>query len=64
MGVPVQVSFTGTAIKQLYRSLLVCTGKNAQLYSGGPTLPLLQVSLQSDHSKCTIWNVSGGSSCV
>ena len=33
MGVPVQVSFTGTAVKQLYRSLPVCTGKNAQLYS-------------------------------
>ena len=33
MGVPVQVSFTGTVVKQLYRSLPVCTSKNAQLYS-------------------------------
>ena len=32
---------------------MVCT------LSGGPTLPFLQVSLQSDHSKCTIWNASG-----
>ena len=32
---------------------MVCT------LSIGPTLPLLQVSLQSEHSKCTIWNGSG-----
>ena len=37
----------------------VCWLKMVCTLSGGPTLPLLQVSLQSEHSKCTIWNGSG-----